>query len=422
MPKDRLTARNGVNEPSTSDHVSAALNNKKKQLYKDIEDFKKQKEEEYQEYERQLRRRHLDEDTNGPLLQDGKIDTEDESRRKGIDQSSSNSARRVARESRTARESLSQAFGGFPGPPGIDNEHPRDKAFEDFFTPEYLGLINGDDLRSHRHLLAEANSGACVQLSSSDTSNPANPPIAPPPLSSSAPTHSPTKTHHRSDSSNSLLSVSSLRSSMKDPNTPKSPKRVLFSIEDGVVVSPSTSPTISRKSTAEQGGITGNENENENGIMDGMLELGKKAKKKKNRRKERGGEDGRGRQLTRNGLEVLGASEESRNTLIADGWTKSIPAPLRPSPSVNGATHLRSLNAVVDDFEKAETVDEDDVFAFDEDLEVGNAAKEEKSDSVPSKEFDDEEEIAKEPLTGSSPHAGSLPIEIRWPGRRDTGG
>ena len=412
MLKDRLTGKNGVNAPITLDRVSDALENKRRQLNEQVEEFKTQKKEEYLEYERQLRCIYADEDSGGHQLQGRKLDNEDDIKRKASHQPRNNSARQAARRSRTARETLSQAFGGFPGPPNTGSKHSHDKDFEGLFTPEYLGWINGDNLRPHRQLLTDAKTGAGVQLSSSDTSNPANPPIAPPSLSSSAPTDSPTITHRRSDSSNSLLSVSSLRSSMKDPNTPKSSKRVLFSIEDGVV-SPSTSPTISRKSTAEQGGFAGEENE----VLDSIFDLGRKAKRKKNRRKDRGGEDIRGRQIARKELEDLGTSEGRGYTNFADGWSRSIPTPRGLDISANKPASLRSLDNVVDGFEKVEIGDEDDVFVFDEDLDV---QKEEKSDQAPSKDLDDVEETAKESLTGSSPHAGSLPIEIKWPGRRDT--
>ncbi|MCJ1336849.1 hypothetical protein MMC09_002127 [Bachmanniomyces sp. S44760] len=64
------------------------------------------------------------------------------------------------------------------------------------------------------------------------------------PLSASVPRR--TSLHNRRSSSLSNSSIQSLRSSLRDPRTPRSPKHVLFSI-DNTVVSPSASPVFVRK-------------------------------------------------------------------------------------------------------------------------------------------------------------------------------
>ena len=71
-----------------------------------------------------------------------------------------------------------------------------------------------------------------------------------------------------------------------------------------------------------------------------------------------------------------------------------------------------------DDFEHLEN---DDLFIFDED--IGRRSKKKHQETDPEDEYDDnmgvDEKDSKDSLTASSPHAGSLPIEIKWPGRRE---
>ena len=193
---------------------------------------------------------------------------------------------------------------------------------------------------------------------------------------------------------------------MKDPKTPKSPKRVLFSIEDGVV-SPSTSPTLSRKAAA--GG---------NDATESILSFAKRTtreKKKKNRRKERGDGD-RGR---RGRNEGLGNQEQTIEPAAqSQSWTKPIPMGRGRDAHTNEIT--TDDTAALDDFETVDQKDGDDMFAFDEDLTDSGVAK--PSETKEELDLDDDVNVKALAEAGTSPHAGSLPIEIKWPGRRDSGG
>lgn len=98
------------------------------------------------------------------------------------------------------------------------------------------------------------------------------------------------------------------------------------------------------------------------------------------------------------------------NTSI-DGRTKGKDAviPFRPLE----ATGTSPINSG-DDIEKNGL--EDEIFALDEDLSKGDA-KEGKMNSADDDLTSDNEEQNGDPLTASSSHAGSLPIEIKWPQR-----
>ena len=83
----------------------------------------------------------------------------------------------------------------------------------------------------------------------------------------------------------------------------------------------------------------------------------------------------------------------------------------KPSPSACGAEGFEHLES-------------DDLFAFDED--IGWAAKHKVQETDPGDDFGEdvevEEKMNKDSLTASSPHAGSLPIEIKWSQRREKRG
>ena len=112
-------------------------------------------------------------------------------------------------------------------------------------TPSYLPLLDAAP-RSPRTATNQPPASIDAQLSSSatlptTTFSPLGSPQQRPLISTSAPR--PDALHIRRSSSRSDIS---LRSSMRGPKSPKSPKHVLFSI-DNVVMSPSTSPEIVRK-------------------------------------------------------------------------------------------------------------------------------------------------------------------------------
>ncbi len=84
-----------------------------------------------------------------------------------------------------------------------------------------------------------------------------------------------------------------------------------------------------------------------------------------------------------------------------------------PQPFLTGVG-IRSPFLGGDDFERIET--EDDLFAFDEDLTSGKSEGEEGDRKAKITGYDENED-SDEPLPVGSPHAGSLPIEIKWPSR-----
>lgn len=238
---------------------------------------------------------------------------------------------------------------------------------------------------------------------------------------------------------------------MKDanPKQPKSPKRVLFSIDDGVVVSPSTSPALSRKANAS---ASSDERESSVADVDGGSDslggghesildfgIGKPRTKRKNRRKERsrsseGSRVERGRGRDESGLEGFGVSEGRGFTDLVKGWETPISAGdavrsngigITPgSVGLGGQGSGLMKGFATGDDEGGSKLGDDDLFAFDEEI-IGNNAYGKGKDAADDEmktETDHIEEDAREAekaLTGTSPHAGSLPIEIKWPQRRE---
>ena len=444
MSDEHMHARNGGGQ----EQILRQLENKRRQLDYEIEEFKKQKEAEYKKFERRLRKEHARNtqgDLNGQTQEDG--DPQSQSDAKLREPRSSDTCGRKRPKSHpeasnpeSTNQAGSPAFGGSPGPPK-ENRH-RGREWEGVFTPSYLSLIDGErDTPSHAH----STNSPTIHLSSSASPHrhrnflPILSPTTPQPLSSSAPPHSPTLSvhphHQRSDSSNSIASVSSLRSSMKDPKTPKSPKRVLFSIEDGKVVSPSSSPTVSRKS-----GDGGEGGRLESEAVEGVMDLGKRSArggKKKTRRKERGPRDEgeRGRERVTEEGDVAEEKEKGKVTegkegrkdageVAMDSWTKSVPDRLGDESAANGVEGPLTQTSPPKDFADVGG-DGDDLFTFDEHMDTVDKGKGKPVDEAGAAfEIDDEDESAGgEPIaTGNSPHAGSLPIEIRWPQRRQSGG
>lgn len=73
-------------------------------------------------------------------------------------------------------------------------------------------------------------------------------------------------------------------------------------------------------------------------------------------------------------------------------------------------------------FEHARGDEDDDLFAFDEDIRYRDKEPQHDDDNGAEEIKDEELENGNEELPTSSPHAGSLPIEIKWPGRKDPRG
>ena len=136
----------------------------------------------------------------------------------------------------------------------------REYEFRGLFTPSYLPLLDStrEELKRESEVRPSSPPKQLVgkgfrardlttPFSSSATLPPAFYPLHSPssdrPLSASVPR--PRALQERRSSSRSDISITSLRSSLRDPKQPRSPKRVLFAI-DNIVVSPSTSPIARR--------------------------------------------------------------------------------------------------------------------------------------------------------------------------------
>ena len=411
-------------------HIAEALERKRRQLDQEIAQFRAEKENDYSVFERRLRDKSKEngvQDASQSQRKRGRSKQKNGATEAGSTQKEgANWVQRESGNGNTFQKSLGEeAEGPFaavrsnPSPEGSSGPsgrfaealHEQEKDFQGVFTPSYLPLVedtpgnggsrskeqlepprfNSEDIPAARH-----NSSAKLSSSAETTHLPmTSPPLQPArPLSSSVPPEEPL--HHRSDSSRSDNSVASLRSSLRDPKQPRSPKRVLFSIDD-TLVSPSTSPVAQRSNSKL---IT---KPADSVDVAGGFEKFEVVRK----------QNGSG--LTVDKSETNGADSGSAG-VQADGWTASLLKFGRTAESKSSET-LPSAGGA-DDFEH---LDSDDLFTFDEDM--GRTGESKPQEPDPGDEYDEDldvdEKKGKDSLTGSSPHAGSLPIEIKWPGRRE---
>ena len=292
----------------------------------------------------------------------------------------------------------------------LSHEHERE--LRGVFTPNYLPLLDGTtnnkDRRSSSDLLEAStlgtsespnvNRGHVTGLSSSAEYHhlPMTSPPAPParPLSASVPQED--SLGHRRSSSTGTSDIANRRSSLRNKQEPRSPKRVLFNI-DNTVVSPSTSPIAQRENSKTP--TKASRAEGGSGNNDSFAILKNKPAK-----------------TAPNSESAMPSLLSSSFTgTAANGW-KSEMSPLRWAYESENKNKNSPLGGG-DDFEHVDK--DDDMFAFDEELEAGEKA--EASDKKAGVDFDREgekqETETQDTLVGSSPHAGSLPIEIKWPGK-----
>lgn len=293
--------------------------------------------------------------------------------------------------------------------------HEREEEFRGLFTPSYLPLLDTSPQNhksgSHRAPLAVLTAAdhrttllrdSATALSSSATfptsvfSTSTSPQIS---RQFSASVPGKQMPHHGASSSRSDISISNLRSSLRDPRQPHSPKRVLFSI-DNVVVSPSTSPIAQRKNSTAQAQPV-----ELNNVPQSFEKI------------------------------ALGKTKKDSHGLTS--WDAGLSSALRKvklaTPSAKGAAQLdlrgsrpqspkergtSILNEGEDDDFESVTY-EDDLFIFDEDVRLRAPDDTEKGGN--DFESEDEDGGNAKAITSSSPHAGSLPIEIKWPAKRDLG-
>ena len=410
--------------------ITEALERKRRQLDQEIAEYKAEKEHDYRVFERKLRDK-----SDESIFQD----VPQSERKRGRSKPKTTAAEAKFRQKEEAYHAQQELGGEKTGQKGIsaDTEdvsatirstsspraspappeqfaealHEREKQFQGVFTPCYLPLVEdapaNQDSRSKELLrppffssedisAARHSSSAMLSLSAETVHPPmTSPPLRPArPLSSSVPPEQPS--HHRSDSSRSDNSIASLRSSLRDPKQPRSPKRVLFSIDD-TLVSPSTSPIAQRSKSA-----TFTKPADSVDVIGGF----EKFEVVRN-------QNGNGPTANRSESNGIGSSSSASQ---ANRWAASL-------LTFGGAAESNlpkdsSFAGGADDFEHLEN---DDLFIFDEDM--GRRSKKKHQETDPEDEHDEnvavDEKDSQDSLTASSPHAGSLPIEIKWPGRRE---
>lgn len=403
--------------------IRDALDRKRMQIAREIEDFKIQKEREFAALEQSLRGKGRvtsseystsfeakfgNEKREEPRGSNHSFDGKGPAMNIGSDSVRTNGINHLSRSTESlcnGRENQQSSLHSL-----LSNSlRERELEFHGLFTPHYLPLLDGsahtskprsttkysEDLQPQRGISSSLSSSATFP-SSTIGNNTSLPFLRN--FSASVPRER--SLGLRRSSSRSDMSVGSRRSSLRDPKQARSAKHVLFSIND-VVVSPSTSPVLSR-STAAPPDIDS---------------------------------------LSSNKLGKMSISK----TEDMETWDKGLSALLKPSNNNNNNPFTASsryshkfydlptsssstiLNDEDDDFAPNYDTDGDDLFAFDEEANLsdddddngsgGNAAT---GSSSASGYGSDEEGDGKDPdMTVGSPGAGSLPIEIRWPGRRD---
>ena len=287
----------------------------------------------------------------------------------------------------------------------------RELEFHGLFTPHYLPLLEGsantskprpttkysEDLQPPRDISSKLSSSATFP-SSTICNNTSLPFLRH--FSASVPRE--LSLGLRRSSSRSDTSGGSRRSSLRDPKQPRSAKHVLFSIND-VVVSPSTSPVLSRSIVAPQARKIDS------------LSSNKLAKMPISKNK--------GMETWDKGLSALLKPNNDNTPFTANSQYSHT---LFDLPTSSSSTNLNNEDED-DNFAPNYNTDGDDLFAFDEEANLsdddddnrsgGNAAT---GSSSASGYGSEEEGDGKDPdMTVGSPEAGSLPIEIKWPGRRD---
>ena len=406
--------------------ITEALERKRRQLDQEIADFKAGKEHEYREFERQLRDKSRENGQQDALqIQRKRGRSRQKTAAAEASSTQKEDANRVQRETNIGETSQTgpsldvedqiatvpsnrspASFMGLPDRP-IGALHEQEKDFRGLFTPSYLALVGGKHAgeggRFKRLLqppsLDSGDVSAARQNTSALLSSSAevvHPPMASPPLrplSSSVPPEKPS--HHRRDSSRSDASIASLRSSLRDPKQPRSPKRVLFSIDD-TLVSPSTSPIAQRSKPAT-----------DTMLVTSVDAIGGFEKFEVVRNQNSDGPAANRPQSNGVGFSSLSAPANLWAASLSTFGRATELNRSKPSPSASGA----------DDFEHLES---DDLFTFDE--HIGQTGRNKPQETDLEKEYDEDEEVedkSEDPFTASSPHAGSLPIEIKWPGRRE---
>lgn len=328
--------------------------------------------------------------------------------------------------------------------------HERELEFHGLFTPSYLPLLDSYSRKQRDwpkqaslNLLIHSNDRLISIRHSTSTSSAAsfppsamssgNSPLATnPSLSASVPREQ-LRFNGRSSSRSDLM-VTALRSSLRDPKQPRLPKRVLFSLDNNILVAPSTSPIAQKKSSPTPPAQGPEINNVQRGFDKTATEKGKEP-------------------------HMDGGSSSNSTATSAKNPSTSTPSPASPPAADPNGFQTRSTFRLINPLVGNEGVDllrayshEDQLFPFDEEMtfdlddgtpytlsthqtesETGTGTgpgegKAEKTSPGGSEDGDDADDDAEskerergvnkqgdEKETPGSPHAGSLPIEIKWP-------
>ena len=418
--------------------TAEVLERKKRELESEVVAFKNRKEDEYRAFERQYMREACgsvgqSKDIVGASKQEqgdlflGQHGVLHPQQGRGIAEAEDKAHQHIE-NSRTFRRSHTGTQdtalrAGFEGSEGQKERqkgsvskaqlHERELEFQGLFTPSFLPLLDSKGNEIHASAGVDSSNGESPTPQSSSNSRAlpsnngatdANPEfsssasildtnytssLSPPHirfLSASVPRES---THQRRSSSKSNLSIASLRSSIRDPKQPRSPKRVLFSLGDKLV-SPSTSPLIQRANGESRTPIP-----NSNTALSQTT-------------------PGNSRN-SNSAWDIFPWSKQASDVTSVHGTPLPISDTTTPFEQPGRATDRSPLTGG-DDFESIDA--DEELFAFDEDV-AGRKLnfKGENNSSIHVESDEDEDEDSSEMILGSSPHAGSLPIEIKWPTR-----
>ncbi|MCJ1476653.1 hypothetical protein MMC13_005321 [Lambiella insularis] len=404
------------------DHILEALRERRKSIDRDIAEYKALKDTEYRQFEEQLRATTQTKPSMGSTVSEqssngtrstGKLDLQRidmGDRPKPALRPPPGSMQERLRSEKGAILSMTEGDSVSGEQSGIKTTvletpfHEREIEFQGLFTLRYLPLLENG--RQHRRNSGDRPSSPppsaltdrsdsredrSAVLSSSATLpaltyHPSRSPTQPSKLSNSVP--GPMLSDKRRSSSRSDISVTSLRSSLRQAKSPRSPKHVLFAI-DNRVLSPGTSPVAPRTTKTPPIPFSG--------LKD----------------------------MPTSAVEEKSEAPGQINDPARDYYNpKIVPEPITQSiavsPSSISSRSYRELveptvSASKDDLEDFQDIGQDDVlFSFDDD---GNT----KDDEPVFKEKEtgsESDEGMPSLLPSSSPHAGSLPIEIKWPASR----
>ena len=264
--------------PLSTPHIQEVLHKKRRSLDLEIEEYKALKEEEFRKYEAEIRRVLRAQEVNGtaeekvgakPIVSksDEAKDRATGSRRNSDGTSpagtmherlrSENGAKKERQDDGVTKQEPAEST----DTPVVTPSHEREQEFHGIFTPKYLPLLDSPNRYSKQvitkpsppssPIFVDTSRGrqeSSTPLSSSASLpttvyDPLRSPPQTPKLSNSAPR--PRLVDQRRSSSRSDSSLTNLRSSLRQPKSPRSSKHVLFAI-DNTVLSPSTSPVAHR--------------------------------------------------------------------------------------------------------------------------------------------------------------------------------